>query len=99
MIGTDGGGTFTNAISKYLVLTAPNGAYAGSPGSMLGKGGSTNITWQSGGLAGNVILELYQNGKKKGTIVTLDVNAGTYSWTVGKQRRTGTRGLGQPISD
>jgi len=87
LIGTDGGGTFTIELTKGLVLYGPNGGNP-NPGDSLGtvyfKGNSKKITWDYWGFGGNVTLELYQNGKKKGTIATRNVDDCEYDWIVGK---------------
>lgn len=63
---------------SVLNLTSPNG------GETWQLGRVQPVTWSADGISGNVKLVLFQNGVKKGNIVTdLHAAGGTYSWTVG----------------
>ena len=101
MVGTDGGGCFAIDLTKGLVLYEPNGGNpngawgscmechgGGSDlvGAVLFKGQAQRISWEPWNCGANVTLELYQNGKKKGTIASVSADNYGYNWTVGKTK-------------
>jgi hypothetical protein len=61
-----------------LKMIYPNG------GESLSLGATVNITWDPGGVPGNVNLILLQNKAKLGLIASKIKNTGSFSWVVGK---------------
>ncbi len=59
-----------------LSVTSPNG------GGIWAKGSSYAITWNTGGLGGNVAIALYRSGVPACTVTGTTANDGYYSWTV-----------------
>jgi len=68
--------TITVASAGSVVLTAPNG------GESLCRGGSTNITWTSVGITGNVKLEYTINDTNYTEIATVPASSASYQWNI-----------------
>jgi len=82
-------GVFSIAAGEpSLKLTSPNG------GENWPNGLAKNITWKAKNWSGQVKLELWQNGERKGIIATgVASSPGSYSWKVGQLALT-TAGIG-----
>ena len=63
-------------LGTYLELTSPNQFEEWTSGS------TYNISWVSGGLTGNVAIELYRNDVFAANIGSADINAGKFPWTI-----------------
>lgn len=59
-----------------LILTSPNG------GESITLGSTYEVTWESFGIYGSIVLKLYQNNVSLGCIQTYIPNTGSYFWTV-----------------
>lgn len=70
--------------SMSVAITSPNG------GESWKRGKEKSITWEARGISGNVIITLWKDGERVGTIAEeVPSSPGVYRWTVG-QHRDGT---------
>jgi Leucine-rich repeat (LRR) protein len=89
------------SLEVHATTFAPNGITLTSPngGEIWPLGSSRTITWTSIGVSTNIKLVLFQNGVKKGNIVTnIPIASGFYHWTVGNYiGGTATAGAGYTV--
>jgi len=64
------------AFSQSITVTSPNGSENWQIGS------THNITWNSSGVPGNIIIKLMKGGSMLGSIAYNIANSGSYSWTI-----------------
>jgi len=62
--------------SQNITVTSPNG------GENWKIGSTHNITWNSSGVSGNIIIKLLKGGTMLGSIAWNIPNTGSYSWTI-----------------
>jgi len=82
-------------ITSLLVFSASIKVISPNGGENWQKGSTYNITWNSSGVSGNVIIKLLKGGTMLGSIAWNIPNTGNYSWAINKIRETSI----QPGSD
>jgi len=68
--------TVSFSASGFINVTTPNG------GENWQIGSTQNITWNSSGVTGNIIIKLMKGGTMLGSIAYNIPNTGSYSWTI-----------------
>jgi len=66
----------TAGFSQSIKVTSPNGGESWQLGS------THNITWNTSGVSGNIIIKLLKSGTMLGSIAWNIPNTGSYSWTI-----------------
>jgi hypothetical protein len=74
----------TTSTVVTLAVTSPNGGQSWAAGS------SHPVTWTSGGISGDITVELYKGGAFNSTIGIADVSAETFSWNIPSGQAAGT---------